>query len=73
MHENHADLLPIKGVIDTLDPTTPRTQALAVHNGTVLALDAEGAGAVTGMLVLALVGVLASRGFVMAAHPKTRT
>jgi hypothetical protein len=73
MLENHADLLLINGVIDRLDPTTPRTQALAVRNGTVLALDAEGSGAFTGMLALALIGVLASLGFVMTAHPKTRT
>lgn len=40
MFENHADLLLINGVIDTLDPTTPRSRALAVRNGKVLSLDA---------------------------------
>jgi hypothetical protein len=70
---NHADLLLSDGVIDTLDPTTSRTQALAARNGTVLAMDAEGGSAFTGILALALVGILASHGFVMAAHPKNRT
>jgi predicted MFS family arabinose efflux permease len=36
------------------------------------ALIESGGGAFTGMLALALVGVLASLGFIMAAHPKTR-
>ena len=36
------------------------------------ALIESGGGTFTGMLVLALVGVLASLGFVMAAHPKAR-
>jgi predicted amidohydrolase YtcJ len=41
MFENHADLLLINGVIDTLDRMTPQTRALAIRNGKVLALDAE--------------------------------
>jgi hypothetical protein len=70
---NHADLLLSDGVIDPLDPTTSPTPALAARNGTVLAMDAEGGGAFAGTFVLALVGILASHGFLMAAHPKNRT
>ena len=41
MVSQQADLLLINGVIDTLDPRTPRTDALAVCAGKVLATGKE--------------------------------